>query len=527
MSVLLRCIVISSSLLLVSAKSPVSTQLYVRASVEIRWLKHVFLDQHGWTARHRRWQHPPFWETEQLDTLTFPWYDAQRRVDQLYKAFPLLQQRHKWWQPRLADKLFDYLWRDAEGLTVGSFLAVVGSKAATHHFYGESVSLPHDQVEGHKGRRDKRLYITADQKLSIANLLFFARYHLPLVAKELAEQLEPSEIRGLEALIEKHYESQQRAIIKKMRSSQPQEERSHFPYLQRINFEQLLQLSHAPAMVWAIIKRKPLLALTAGTVGAGAFALRTIRLQQEYMHRVADGEWENEREEIAAQHNVALSALLVPSMLVGGKMVSRLLGRAKRASWRAWRGQSWRSRIANLDFIAHFGISRTIDAKSHLERKENPLTSHNYGINTGYNVIGAFMNRYALMRSQTWGGRLTGMVALSAVYSIGNVYVQELQKLMGSEFDADNLRFDNMWGVFHSSPRNLLDWSLWNMLVSRITGPGVASCLAPLITGIRLADGVQRKIWYSQSKLSYLYDNYSFWEAQLDMRVKDYWPWHD
>ena len=109
------------------------------------------------------------------------------------------------------------------------------------------------------------------------------------------------------------------------------------------------------------------------------------------------------------------------------------------------------------------------------------------------------------------------MLAISIAYSYGNVYVQEIQGLFNDEFSGRNIQWDNQWGAFHSSPRNLIDWSLWNLMVKAKVHPAI-------VAGVKGADGIQRKIWYSNSKLSYLRDELSYWEAMWDVQIEDYLP---
>ena len=128
------------------------------------------------------------------------------------------------------------------------------------------------------------------------------------------------------------------------------------------------------------------------------------------------------------------------------------------------------------------------------------------------------MGRYALLKSDTFKGRLLGTIGYSAAYTYTNIWVQEVQKrFWGSRFSADNLKFDNMWGLFHSTPRNLLHWWIWNGIVAR---PGVnPAYVAGLITGMNVLDGLQRKWWYAHAKLNYLRDDVTFFRALFSKRV--------
>ena len=427
-----------------------SLALYVRASYEIGWLSHVFLEQNGWNVKYRRWQQKPYWNTAPLNLLKFPAYDAQQRVTDLYTAFPLLQ----WRKGTAASGIFDATSRLP---TVASRLS---KRILEELRWGDDVYLGSflsrrpcernsDSNLRIRGRRDKKIHITGEQLNAMHQLDCYARYQLPLEAKSLSEMLSTEELRQIESLIRMHHDDWQKAKIRQVRSYVSAQERD----LQEMNHEtskssraeQILQLAHAPIMLFAFLKRKPLVAASAGAIAAVAYVLRTKRTWDEYQRRRVEFQLANKREEHTLIYNLLLNAAAVPVALIGGSIIGKVLGRAKRTSWRAFSRMNWREKMAGLDFITSFALSRGIDAKAHLQRKENPLKSKNFAINTSYNVLGAFLNRQALMNSATWRGRLMSMVAISIAYSYGNIYTQELQGLLGDHWNGRNIQWDEVF----------------------------------------------------------------------------------
>ena len=262
--------------------------------------------------------------------------------------------------------------------------------------------------------------------------------------------------------------------------------------------QDVLSILHLPLMAGAFITRKPHIALMAGGVSAGAFILRSI----------------NGTDEEDSKYMYWVNRIMIPTSLVGGWAASRMVlsSGAKRLIMRKWSDKSWRQRFAELEVLTGFILSRGIDAHAHIRRGENPLTTKNYYIGTAYNVLGAFMGRYVLMQSDTLKHRIIGAAALSAAYTFTNIWTQDVQRLIwGSEFNPRNLKFDNAWGTFQSTPRNLIYWWGWNALVS---SPALsAGQIATLTTTIKIVDGLHRKYWYANAKLKYLREDVPFWRA--------------
>ena len=496
--------------------------LRIAVSYQIGWLNHVFLKQNGWNPKHRRWQSQPFWDTSKLPLLNFPAYDAQKRVEELYTAFPLLQWR-RGAAPRLSHQILKQL-RWGETDFEESFITHCPQRQKEQCAPSFRQLFQLDSIN--RRNSNQKLHITTQQLRAIGKLKYFSLYKLPLEAKAKAEMVSANDMRLVRAVIQRHEDNWSQAVIERQRRRSrggniPQElasqQRSKEITSKSIKHETVLQLVHAPLMLTAFLKRAPMLAPLAGVIAAAAYTMRTHRTWRELQDKRIDFQLPNEREEHTLIYNVLFNAVAVPVALWGGNAIGKLLGRAKRASWRAWRHLSWREKMANLDFVTSFSLSRLIDTKAHMQRKENPLKSKNFVINSGYNVLGAFLNRQALVTSGTWRGRLAAMFAISAAYSYGNIYVQEIQGLFGDGFSGRQIQWDNQWGTFHSSPRNLMDSTLWNLLVKAKVHPAI-------VTTIKGADGIQRKIWYSNSKLSYLRDDYSYLEAMWDIQPGDYLP---
>ena len=181
--------------------------------------------------------------------------------------------------------------------------------------------------------------------------------------------------------------------------------------------------------------------------------------------------------------------------------------------------------MLSLDFFTSFGVARYADAKSHLDRNINPLTSKNFMLNTLDNLLGASVKARALDNSDTMPRRFKNTAILSLTYALFNVYVQNMYFLfLRDDITIENHKFNNMWGVFHSAPRNVIDWTLWHHLYGKAKSSplSTATNIVWLMNAARFLDSWQKKTWYANSKLSYLKEDKSFYEAFADLSLSEY-----
>ena len=185
--------------------------------------------------------------------------------------------------------------------------------------------------------------------------------------------------------------------------------------------------------------------------------------------------------------------------------------------------------MLSLDFFTSFGVARYADAKSHLDRNINPLTSKNFMLNSLDNLLGGSVKARALDTSDTMLRRFKNTAVLSLTYALFNVYVQNMYFLFSrDDITIENHKFNNMWGLFHSGPRNVIDWTLWHHLYGKAKNSPVstATTIVWLMNAGRFIDSWQKKTWYANSKLSYLKEDKSFMEAFAELNLDEYRePW--
>lgn len=181
--------------------------------------------------------------------------------------------------------------------------------------------------------------------------------------------------------------------------------------------------------------------------------------------------------------------------------------------------------MLSLDFFTSFGVARYADAKSHLDRNINPLTSKNFMLNSFDNLLGGSVKARALDTSDTMYRRFKNTAILSLTYALFNVYVQNMYFLFSrDDITIENHKFNNMWGVFHSAPRNVIDWTLWHHLYGKVQSSPLptAATIVWLMNAGRLIDSWQKKTWYANSKLAYLKEDKNFFEAFAGLNLAEY-----
>ena len=292
--------------------------------------------------------------------------------------------------------------------------------------------------------------------------------------------------------------------------------------------ESYLLLGHGAVLTAAIVARKfrrmgvPI----AATMSAAAFALRSIRTYREL--QAADNPTAKELKHL--KYNLFFSLLATPLSFFG---IMRGVRAVQGDGWKMLvpfatpqNSTTWRSRLIGTTFFGNFLLSRVIDWRAHENININPLTSYNYAIGTVYDIVGGVLGNIALNNSSTLLGRLQSAGILTATYSMVNIYVQEIQRLTKQhEFKTANLFFDNSWGLFVSTPRNLLTWLTFHKLATKATGVGSAVVVGALWHTLNMANKIERRVWYTNSKLSYLTKDNNFLQAVLDRSWDDFKIW--
>ena len=65
-----------------------------------------------------------------------------------------------------------------------------------------------------------------------------------------------------------------------------------------------------------------------------------------------------------------------------------------------------------------------------------------------------------------------------------------------------------------------MDFWLWNKLANKVKTLNDAAVLGVLLSAVRIADTVQRSVWYSRAKLLYIEDKKGF----LQSMKQGFWP---
>ena len=259
-------------------------------------------------------------------------------------------------------------------------------------------------------------------------------------------------------------------------------------------------------------KIRPFAVPLSSVIAAFSFSLRTARgvrsLRTERALLLIDTREENNR----IYANI-FNAIAVPvsffGLYYGAKSIVNVGG------WRffiPFRG--WKNNMINLDIGAGLIAGRASDVKSHIDHNLNPMTTKNFWLNSLDNGLGSLLKGHALSGSESLPGRFKSTGLLSLTYALFNIYVQNLYFLFAKdEVTIENHKFNNMWGMFHSAPRNVVDWSIFWRISNKLNGM-VASPDKNIGRGVYFAskffDGWQKKTWYASSKLDYLKEDKNF-----------------
>ena len=297
--------------------------------------------------------------------------------------------------------------------------------------------------------------------------------------------------------------------------------------------ETILHLGYGLTTTASIVIRKlrKIGVPVAATMGAAAFALRSFRTYRKLNQAKNEGyEGLNKKEIRHLQFDFWYSVALVPIIALG---LPSAMGAINGGGWRSLvpfaipkNGNKYKTFIIGTTFAGGLLMSRYIDWMAHEKRGINPLKSHNFAINTVYDLVGGILCTLALNNSGTLLGRLKSAGIMSASYTLVNSYVQEVQRLLhDKQHEVANVYFDTNYGMFVANPRNLLIWAIFHRMAAKATGYSSAFVATTLWNAFNFAQRYERRVWYSNSKLTYLTTEKRFWRSIFTRKWSDFAVW--
>ena len=549
----------------------------LRAAYELMFIKHI-LRRGSWRRpRSRNWQHPPFWSRDvgRIKQLAFPpiypialeemqFGYPRQRLELLYEKFPLLRWRGMR-QLDLRGKTLDH--------------KIFALAFVNGHHEGVQQRLEFDfarklrslmvRVEEFSNNisaikiktiKNKELILNKGQITNLRALQFYFMFEFGRDVEKYIDDLDADSVAKVARLVDRNYidwvDTQQgvrdnacygqdfeieeyRAVLWSLLNS----------YTAKDSLDLLAAFCHPSwgrtpvrlAESWSqaaygalfaagimVKKLRPQAVPLAAATAAFSFLMRSVRgvksLQTERSLLLLDIVEENNR-----IYNNAFNLAAMPLSFWG---LNSAAAAFNNKSWSFFIPFSFRDKgktLLSLDFVTSFSVARFTDFKSHRDRNINPLTSKNYMLNSLDNLIGASVKARALDNSDTMQLRLKNTGILSLTYALFNIYVQNMYFLFArDDITIENHKFNNMWGVFHSGPRNVVDWTLWHFLHGKVKNSNVPTAVAigGLMSAARFIDGWQKKTWYANSKLSYLKEDKNFLEAFAELNLDEYLePW--
>lgn len=553
-------------------------RLLLRVSYELMFIKHILRGGHWTRPRSRNWQHPPFWSRDvgRIKLLGFPpiypidvgkmeFGYPHQRLSYLYEKFPLLRwrgMRHFDIHGKTLDhKIFDLAFVNGHHDNVRQRLEFDFARklrmlmASVDRFSNDVGEMKIKTI------KNKEIVLNKGQIQNLRALQFYFMFEFHNDIDEYIDKLSENTLNAVARLVDRTYidwTSTQQEVRDNAchgRDFEIEEYRSVLwsllnTYTKQDSLDLLaafchpswartevrlteawLQATYGALFAAGILVEKirptavPLAAMTA----AASFLMRSVRgvksLQLERALLMID-----QREEDSRIYNNIFNILAIPVSFWG---LTHSAYAIANNSWRFfvpfYGVKDRKSLMLSLDFISHIIVGRYADAKSHLDRNINPLTSKNFMLNSLDNMLGASVKARALDLSDTMASRFKNTGIMSATYALFNIYVQNMYFLFSrDDITIENHKFNNLWGMFHSGPRNVVDWTLWHYLYGKVKRRNIPT--AALVVGLmnvgRFIDGWQKKTWYANSKLSYLKEDMSFREALIGISLDDYLePW--
>ena len=551
----------------------------LRASYELMFIKHILRRGSWHRPRSRNWQHPPFWSRDvgRIKQLAFPpiypialeemqFGYPRQRLELLYEKFPLL----RWRSMRQFDlsgqtldhKLFDLAFVNGhhEGVQqrlefdFARKLRVLMARVAEF-----SNSISEIKI---KTIKNKEIILNKGQITNLRALQFYFMFEFGNDIEKYIDNIDADTVYKIARLVDRNYidwsltQQEVRDNACHGQDFEIEEYRSVLwsllnSYTKKDSLDLLAAFCHpswgrTPVRLteaWSqtaygalfaagilVKKIRPTTVPLASVTAAFSFLMRSVRgvksLQTERSLLLLDIAEENNR-----IYNNTFNIAAIPVSFWGLNAASRAVNNS---SWKKfipfYKMKSRKDLLLSFDFISHFSVARYTDIKSHLDRNINPLTSKNFMLNSFDNLLGAYLRAMAIGGSADGiQGRFKNTAALSLTYALFNIYVQNMYFLfLRDDITIENHKFNNMWGMFHSGPRNVLDWTLWHYLHGKVKNGNVPTAVAigGLMNVARIIDGWQKKVWYANSKLSYLKEDKSFFEAFADLNIEEYRePW--
>ncbi len=549
-------------------------RVLLRVSYELMFIKHILRRGNWHRLRSRNWQHPPFWSRDvgRIEQLAFPpiypialekmqFGYPQQRLELLYEKFPLLRWR----------SLRHF---DVRGRTLAHELFVLAFVNGHHEGVMQRLEFDFarklrplmakvDEFSNNidaikiKTIKNKEIVLNKGQITNLRALQFYFMFALDSDVEKYIDNLSDDTLYQVARLVDRTYidwvATQQdvrdnachgqdfeieeyRLVLWSLLNSYTKEDSLDLlaafchPSWGRTSVRMTEAWSQAAygtmfAAGFLIKKIRPQVMPLASVTAAFSFLMRSVRgiksLQAERSLLLLD-----EREENSRIYNNTFNIVAIPISFWG-------IGAAARAITSSWNKfipfYNMKSRgdlLLSLDLINHFSVARYTDIKSHLDRGINPITSKNFMLNSVDNLLGAYLRTMAI-GSADGGiqGRFKNTAALSLTYALLNIYVQNIYFLLWrDDITIENHKFNNMWGVFHSGPRNVVDWTLWHYLRGKVNHSTVPTAVAigSLMSVARVLDGWQKKVWYANSKLAYLKEDKSFFEAFAELNLDEY-----
>ena len=552
-------------------------RVLLRASYELMLIKYV-LRRGNWNRgrlRSRNWQHPPFWSHDvgRIKQLNFPpiypldlsemkFGYPRQRLNVLYEKFPLL----RWRNMRRLDlrgkpldhRIFELAFVNGHHEGVLQRLEFDFARKLrplmmrVNEFSNDIKEVKIKTIKG------KELILNQGQVTNLRALQFYFMFELGNDIEKYIDDLSPDTLYKIARLVDRAYidwvKTQQGVRDNACRGQDFEIEEYRAVlwsllnnYTKKDSLDLLAAFCHASwgrtpvrlTEAWSqatygalfaagILVKKvrptavPLAALTASF----SFLMRSVRgirsLQAERALLLLDMREENNR-----VYNNTFNLAAIPISFWGLNSAASAFNNKTWSFFIPFKDKG--KTLLSLDFITSFSVARYTDAKSHLDRKINPLTSKNFMLNSFDNLLGGSVKARALDNSDTMLRRFKNTAILSLTYALFNIYVQNMYFLFSrDDITIENHKFNNMWGAFHSGPRNVMDWTLWHYLHGKAKGSKAPA--AVIIAGMmnigRFTDSWQKKTWYANSKLAYLKEDKSFLEAFADLNFDEYRePW--
>ena len=552
-------------------------RVLLRVSYELMFIKHV-LRRGAWKrgrVRSRNWQHPPFWSRDvgRIKQLNFPpiypldlgkmqFGYPRQRLAHLYEKFPLL----RWRGMRQLDLRGKSLDREifelafVNGHHEGVLQRLEFDFARKLRTLMASVNEFSNDISEVKIKtiRGKEIILNKGQVTNLRALQFYFMFELGKDIEKYIDNLNDDTIYKVARLVDLAYidwtKTQQkvrhnachgndfeieeyRAVLWSLLNSYTKEDSldllaafCHASWGRtpvRLT-EAWSQAAYGALFATGILVKKvrtpavPLASVTA----AFSFLMRSVRgiksLQSERSLLLLDVQEENNR-----VYNNTFNLVAIPISLWGLNSAASAFNNKTWSFFIPFKDKG--KTLLSLDFITSFSVARYTDAKSHLDRNINPLTSKNFMLNSFDNLLGGSVKARAIDNSDTMLRRFKNTAVLSLTYALLNIYVQNMYFLFSrDDITIENHKFNNMWGAFHSGPRNVMDWTLWHYLHGKVKGNKApfAIAIGGMMNVGRFLDSWQKKTWYANSKLAYLKEDKSFLEAFADLNIDEYRePW--